>query len=194
MKCCLEDLQVEPQYSKRTIHSWISTRLSLTYAWRQAVSVLLQQLAHGKVRADVRIQSENPKGPSSGQKTDCTHITDSNAASIFLQGFPDLWPAVLHLSQAFSEAVTALPALAREAKERAPSLISCPRRWNFKSLSQILFLLLRLDPQYRKQDQYYYLGTMKRLHQSRVHPGMNDDLKNQRWEDFDRLVTFQLML
>lgn len=46
----------------------------------------------------------------------------------------------------------------------------------------------------RKKDQYYYLGAMRRLNWSGIHPHMSNDLKNQCSEDFDRLVTFQLML
>lgn len=108
-------------------------------------------------------------------------------------GFPrPLWPGVWHLSQAFLE-MTLLLALASKPKERTP-LISWPRRWNFKTLSQVLFLLLCLDSRCRKKDQYYYLGTMKRLNWSKVHPGMNNDLKNQCCEDFDRLVTFHFIL
>lgn len=101
---------------------------------------------------------------------------------------------MLNLSQAFLEKVTPLPTLASKAKERAPSLITWPRRQKFKGISQILFLLLCLDPKCRNKDQCYYLGTMKRLNQSRVHLGTNNDLKNQCSEDFDRLVTFQLIL
>lgn len=179
MKCFLINLQVELWYLKRTIHSWISKCLNLTYIWRQALSILLQHRTHGEVGADMQTQMMNPKAHRS-----TTHVwTTQRQHGYFFR-----------VSQAFSEEVTPPPALASKLKERAPSLTTCPRGWNFKNLPQILFLLLYLDPRYRKKDQYYHLGTMKRLNQSRVHPGMNNDLKNQRCEDFDRLVTFQLIL
>ncbi|KAJ7406169.1 hypothetical protein WISP_135227 [Willisornis vidua] len=44
------------------------------------------------------------------------------------------------------------------------------------------------DPRYRNKELYYYLATMKRLNQSPIHPGMNNGLKNQCCEDFDRKV------
>lgn len=76
MKCFSKNLQVEPRYLKTTIHSRISKCLSLTYIWRQALSILLQHHTHGEVGEEVQTQMENPKVCSSGQKTHYIYINN----------------------------------------------------------------------------------------------------------------------
>lgn len=158
------NLQMEPQYLKRTIHSWISKCLNLIYISRQALSMLLQHHTRGEVGEEVQTQTENPKAHSSGEKTHYIRINTSETAWIFLQGFSDQRKELLLSS----------PAPEDETWTASLKSYSCYCAW--------------IQGTGRKTN------ITKRLNRSRVHPGMNNDLKNQCREDFDRLVTFQLIV
>lgn len=136
---------------------------------------------------------ENPKAHSSGSKTSYTHKQLKCSMDIS-SGLPRPLAWCVALVQGLLGGGDIPACLGKRGKGKRFFSHLLPQNMKLQETLSNLILVILPGSTVQEGRPVLLLGTMKRLNWSRVHPGMNNDLKNQCCEDFDRLVTFQLIL